>query len=93
MRGTFNAQGNVVVRFKTTNETNIAGFSLYRQNAKREWIRRNSVFKQAQHSGTAMNDTYRFTDKQVQTGKTYRYKIEVVYLDGHSEWTEIIRVK
>ena len=40
-----------------------------------------------------MGDTYRKTDKKVRAGKTYRYKIEIVYLDGHTEWTNAIRVQ
>ena len=88
-----NPTGSVVLKWQTTSETNIAGFDVYRQTGKRAWKKINAAFLEAQHPGDAVGASYRFMDKRVKAGKTYRYKIQVWYLDGHSEWTESVRVK
>ncbi len=88
-----NKKGSVVVKWRTTTESNIAGFNVYRKTVKGEWKQINAQFIQAKHAGSTEGDKYRFADKQVTQGKTYRYKIEVIYLDQHSEWTKIVRVK
>jgi len=84
---------NVTLKWRTTSETNIAGFDVYRQTGKREWKKINAGLIQAQHPGDAVGENYRFTDAQVRAGKRYRYKIQVWYLDGHNEWTASVRVK
>ena len=54
---------------------------------------RRANLKQAKYAGQPLGNKYRYTDKTVKSGKTYRYKIEIVYLDGHTEWTNAVRVK
>ena len=93
VKASVNKKGNVVVKWKTTTESNIAGFNVYRKTGKGEWKQLNANFIQAKHAGSTEGNKYRFADKKVTQGKTYRYKIEVIYLDNHSEWTKIVRVK
>ncbi len=80
-----------VLKWQTTSESQIAGFNLFRKIGK-QWKQVNTKFKQAKNPGSPQGNKYAFRDKKVKAGKTYRYKIEVKYLDGHSEWTEIVRV-
>ncbi len=88
-----NPNGSIALKWQTTSETEIAGFDVYRQIGKRPWKKINPAFVQAQHPGDAAGASYRFTDNRVKTGKTYRYRIQVWYLDGHSEWAASARVK
>ncbi len=93
VKGVINKKGNIVVKWRTTSESQIAGFNVYRKNGKGEWKQVNANFIQAKNAGSTEGNKYRFADKQVKQGKTYRYKIEVKYLDNHSEWTKIVQVK
>ncbi len=93
LRGALNKRGYLVISWRTTNESTVAGFNVYRKNGKGEWKQINAQFIQAKHAGDPTSDKYRFADKTAKRGKTYRYKIEVIYLDTHSEWTNTIRVK
>ncbi len=93
MRGVVNKNGDVVLRWRTTSEAQIAGFNVYRQGKQGEWKQINAKFKSAKHAGNTLGDRYRFTDKNVKPDKTYRYKIEIRYLDGQSEWSRVIRVR
>ncbi len=93
VRGTVNGKGFAVVKWKTTGESQIAGFNVYRKTRTGEWKQINANFKQAKNPGDATGNKYRFVDRKAQGGKTYRYKIEVKYLDNHSEWTSIVKVK
>jgi len=92
VKGFVNAKNNIVLRWKTTTESQIAGFNVYRKTGKGEWKQINANFIQAKHAGSAQGDKYRFADKTVKSGKTYRYKIEIVYLDEHTEWTKVVKV-
>lgn len=93
LRGGVNKNGNVVLQWRTTTESQIAGFNVYRQGKQGEWKQINRTMRQAKHAGAALGDKYRFTDRKVNASKTYRYKIQVHYLDGHDEWTEAIKVQ
>lgn len=84
---------NVALKWQTTTETDIAGFDVYRQTGKRAWKKINAALIEPKHPGDAAGASYRFTDARVKAGKTYRYKIQVWYLDGHNEWTGSVRVK
>ena len=88
-----NKKGYAVIRWKTLSEARIAGFNIYRKGGKNDWQQVNATFKQAKHAGDAMGDKYKFTDRKVNAGKSYRYKVEIVYLDGHTEFTKLVKVK
>jgi len=93
LRAKINERGNVALKWRTTSETHIAGFNVYRRNGQGEWKQINANFKQAKHAGDTQGDKYRYVDKKAKEGNVYRYKIEVKYLDGHHEWTEVVRVE
>ncbi len=92
VQGRLNPQGKAIITWRTTTESQIAGFNIYRKRANSNWKKINSNFKQAKHAGTVQGAKYKFTNRTIKPGKTYRYKVEVHYLDGHTEWTEIVRV-
>lgn len=89
----FARSGRIVLKWRTTTESQIAGFNVSRATKKAGFKQINTSFLQAKHAGNLAGDRYRFADKQVRAGHVYRYKIEVVYLDGHSESTIVQRVK
>jgi hypothetical protein len=91
VRGIARADKNVL-KWQTTSESQIAGFNVWRRTRNAQWTMHNAQFLQAKHAGSVEGAQYRFADKKVKQGKTYRYKIEVKYLDGHTEWTNVIRV-
>lgn len=93
VKAVINKKGSVVVKWKTTSESQIAGFNVYRRTRKGEWEQINANFMQAKYAGSVEGAKYRFADKTVKAGKKYRYKIEVIYLDNHSEWTQVVKVK
>ena len=93
VHGGINKNGNVILHWRTTSETQSAGFNIYRQAKNAEWKMLNAQLKQAKHAGAASSDKYRFIDRKVKAQRTYRYKIQVVYLDGHTEWTDVLRIK
>ena len=99
VKASVNAKEQPVVQWRTLSEARIGGFNVWRQTApkngagKGEWKQINAQFKQAKYAGQPLGNKYRHTDKTVKSGKTYRYKVEIVYLDGHTEWTQAVRVK
>jgi hypothetical protein len=69
----------VIIKWKTSSETNVQGFNLYRMEAKgRNAIKLNDKLIQAKGSGEA----YTFIDSAVRNRKTYYYKLESVAADG-----------
>ncbi len=80
-----------LLKWQTTSEAQIAGFNVYRKNGK-QWKQVNAKFKQAKNSGSPQGNKYAFRDKKIKAGKTYHYKIQVQYLDGHEEWTNVVKV-
>ncbi len=92
LKGSVNAKGNVLLKWRTTSEARIAGFNIYRRTGKGEWKQINKNLKQAKYAGSAQGAAYRFINRKVKEGNEYRYKLQVVYLDRHREWTNIIRV-
>ena len=92
-RAEVNARGYVILNWQTTTESQIAGFNLWRKTGKNQFKKANASVIQAKHPGDAAGARYRFKNKAVRQGKKYRYKLEVIYLDGHSEWSHIVKVK
>lgn len=91
--------GHIVAKWRTLSESQIAGFDIYRQVAattnkgKRAWKHVNAAMIEAHHAGDAQGDKYLYKDKAVKPNKAYRYKVLVHYLDGHSDWTNIVTVR
>lgn len=85
--------GNVTVRWHSSSEAELAGFNVWRKIAKGKWKKVNVSFLQAKHSGDAAGASYRFMDEALRHPETYRYKLQIVYLDGHKEWSDVIGVR
>lgn len=85
--------GHIVLNWQTTSESQISGFNVYRKNGKGKWVQLNKTFLSAKHPGDAAGAKYRFKDAKVKSGKKYVYKIQVMYLDNHTEWTKTVKVK
>ena len=77
----------------TGSELNLIGFRVHRHTAKGEWRALGADTIPAKHMGEISGDTYKFADRQVKAQHTYRYKLQVLYADGHTEWTKPVRVK
>lgn len=90
---TVNAKGKVEVKWRTLSESQIAGFNVWREVGNGKWKQLNKHLKQAKHAGAVQGAKYQFTNRKVKQGETYHYKIEVKYLDSHSEWTNVVQVK
>lgn len=90
--GRANKNHAVVLKWQTSTETRIAGFNVYRKTRKGKWRQVNGKFLQAKHAGDLAGANYRFADKKVLHGKVYRYKIQVMYLDGHSAYSNIVTI-
>ena len=93
VKASVNKKGQAVVQWQTLSEARISGFNIYRKTGKGEWKQINANVRQAKYAGQPSGRKYRYTDKTVKAGRTYRYKVEILYLDGHREFTEIVRVK
>ena len=74
-------KGGVRVHWRTSVETQIAGFNVYRANAKL-----NKRLISARHAGVARGDAYSLVDRKVRKGGTYTYRLQVVGLDGKRSW-------
>lgn len=83
----------VKVKWKTGSELNVVGFNVWRQVGRAKWKQWNAEMISANQVGQALGDKYRVTDKKVQAGKTYRYKIEIMLANGTSEWSDVIKTK
>ncbi len=92
--------GNVKIAWETGSEMNLVGFNVWRKQGKQgdkgnkgEWKQVNSELIAAENPGEIGGAKYSYTDKEVKSGKTYQYKIQVVRVDGTSEWSEVEQVK
>lgn len=99
VRGAVNTKGYAVIRWETLSEARVSGFNVYRRTARKDgadggaWNQVNAKLIQVKDPGALTGAKYRFADKKVKQDKVYRYKVEVMYLDGHTGWTNVIRVK
>lgn len=84
--------GNVVLGWKTGSEIRLAGFDVWRRAGKASWSKINARFLEADYPGDERGSKYRFRDKTVKSGRTYRYLLKVRYLDGRTKWTEVLKV-
>jgi uncharacterized repeat protein (TIGR01451 family) len=85
-------QGGVAgltVRWRTANETDLAGFRVYRQVDGGSLTLLTPELIQAQRSGQAAGAEYSFADAEVGVNVLVRYVLEIVTLDGASTQVEI----
>jgi hypothetical protein len=81
------------VNWTTGNELNLIGFNVWRRVGKGEWLKLNAEPIAAKHAGELVGDKYVRADKTVKPGKTYQYKLEIVFADGHTQWSDMNRVE
>lgn len=84
--------GVVRLQWRTTNESQIKGFNVWRKLGKAAQQQLNKQLINAKVMGSPSGARYRFKDSKAKQGKTYRYTVEVIYLDDHSEWSKEIKV-
>lgn len=84
---------SVILKWRTLSESKILGFNIYRRVGKGAFKQINTDFISAKHPGDPGGFKYRFKDSITKSGKIYRYKIEIVYSDLHSEWSNVIRIE
>lgn len=75
--------------WKTGSEMRLIGFNLYRKRGAQEWVKLNDTMIPAQNIGTVNGARYTFVDTRVKAGKTYRYKLQVMFTDDSFGWSEI----
>lgn len=85
-------KSNVKVKWETGSELSVLGFNLYRQTAGKKWVRLNTNLIPANNTGKVSGAAYKYADNKVQSGKTYRYKLEVVGTSEPSAWSEVVKV-
>jgi len=91
LRASINKQGHVIIKWRTTSEAQIEGFNVYRKLGTGKWRLLTKQIRLAKHPTNAPGARYRFKDMTARKNETYRYRIEVIYLDGHSEFTKPIK--
>ncbi|MCX6028586.1 MAG: hypothetical protein NT169_04695 [Chloroflexi bacterium] len=73
----------VVVTWETVSELDVQGFHLYRaESAAGPWQRLDAGLIPSAAPGSANGHTYAFSDRDVQGGRTYWYRLEAVDLAG-----------
>ncbi|MCG3141817.1 MAG: hypothetical protein HDKAJFGB_03144 [Anaerolineae bacterium] len=86
------ARQRILVKWETANELGVTGFNVWRQVGKREWVKVNAQPIAAKYAGAVSGGKYSFADKKIVAGKTYRYKLEILFADRPSEWSNVQRV-
>ncbi|MBI4675106.1 MAG: hypothetical protein HY741_25985 [Chloroflexi bacterium] len=83
----------VKVKWETGTETTLLGFNVYRQTVgAKKWVKVNANLIAAKNPGGISGAKYSFTDKTAKSGKSYRYKLQVVGSGGGSEWSDVIKI-
>jgi hypothetical protein len=78
-------EDGVLVSWETATELDNAGFNLYRSTAADgEYIKLNAALIPPRNPGGNVGATYAWTDKEVEPGATYFYKLEDLDINGTS---------
>jgi len=93
LRARINDKGRVIIKWRTTSEALVEGFNIYRKRGKGAWKLLNEQMRPAKHLDDGTSAGYRFRDATAKQDATYRYRIEVIYKDGHTEFTKRIKFK
>lgn len=92
-RAKLTPKDKVKAKWSTGSELNILEFNLYRQTAgSKKWVKVNTAPIPATNPGKVFGADYTFTDKNVQAGTAYRYKLEVVGTTEPSQWSDIVKI-
>jgi hypothetical protein len=80
------AKDGITLRWTTESELNNVGFHVWRSEAEDKPYKRISNVLIPGHGNSSSQNTYSFSDRDIQVGKTYWYKIEAVSAGGKSEF-------
>ncbi|MBC8230203.1 T9SS type A sorting domain-containing protein [bacterium] len=90
------SDGDVILKWVTQTEVNNIGFAIYRSESAGEDSCSSSKYTKVSFvtgaGSTAMSTDYQYTDKEVESGKTYFYYIEDVDVSGVKTKNRIIKV-
>lgn len=82
----------VKVKWETGTEAHILHFDVYRQTVgTKKWVKLNANDIVPKNPGGIEGASYSFTDKKVQSGKSYRYRMEIATTKG-TEKSETVKV-
>jgi hypothetical protein len=80
----------IEIEWETETEINTAGFNIYRSDsAEGEFVRINPQIIPSQ-SDAVSGATYLYTDKNVERGKTYYYRLEDIEFDNSTQQHDIL---
>jgi hypothetical protein len=80
----------IEIEWETETEINTAGFNIYRSDsAEGEFVRINPQIIPSQ-SDAVSGATYLYTDKNVERGKTYFYRLEDIEFDNSTQQHDIL---
>ena len=79
-----------LVSWRTAQETSVAGFNVYRVAAGKT-AKLNTVLVRAKNR--ARGGAYKITDRTAKAGVAYRYRLQVVGLDGNRSWAASTRLR
>ena len=74
-------KGGVTVTWRTANESNLAGFNVWRAGKK---LNRGLIA--AKRAGTVAGASYQLVDRNARAGVTYTYRLQAVTRDGSRSW-------
>ena len=75
------AEGGVMLTWETVSEATLAGFNLYRRDAKGEYVRVNDDLIPPQVGGQPFGSVYFFLDDDAFTAQRYEYRLEGIETD------------
>jgi hypothetical protein len=88
-RSVSNADGRVMVQWRTVNENNVVGFYLWREDALGQMVKLSQEPISAQKSGQASGAVYSYSDTTANKDGYYRYMLEVIEVSGVSSYSDV----
>lgn len=86
-------RGAVHLEWQTASELDLVGFNVWRKSGTHAWQQLNSDLIPAQSPGVIESHTYRFSDAAVKSGRTYKYKLQLVNADASSDWSAVVKIR
>lgn len=83
----------VRVHWTTATEADTLGFNVWRKAQAGQWKKLNAALIAGKNLDGVTPANYAFKDTTARSGKVYRYKLEMVGLNGTSEWSRVVRVR
>ena len=87
-----NTKNRVAVKWQTGSELNLVGFNVWHRVNGGAWKIVNAAPIAAKQLGNIRGANYRRYDKNLKSGKTYQYKLELLTTHG-STWSNVVKLK